>query len=1178
MSGQHERNRLRSAVWAALGLTLGATSGCLTTEATTCADGLLCPPALACHPVGGGCVDPAQLAACEPPAADGDACTVALAIGTCVDGVCEIGGCGNGDPEPGEACDDGNTISGDGCRADCDKIEACGDAAVDAGEACDDGNANPADGCDACAATTWDARALLQGAVAATTIGLNYPGDVAVDRAGNIYIADTVNHRVHRVDGASGVATAVAGTGVLGGEGDGGPATAARLANPCGVAVDGREVVFIADTSSQRIRAVDPRDGVIRTVAGDGLEGFAGDGGPATLARLRNPFGVVAAGDGTLYVSDTGNHRIRRVSPAGVITTIAGTGAPGSGGDGGPALAAQLDDPHGLALDPDRALYVGDLDNHRVRRIDLVTGLISTVAGTGVPGDSGDGGVATAAQLDAPDRVALDSGGALYVTDAARHRVRRIDPVTNQITTVAGTGAAGFAGDDGPADAAALRSPHGLAFAPDGDLLIVDSDNHRLRRIDADDATIRTVVGSGAIGYVGDGGDATAAALAYPWGLAIDATGNVFISDAYHQRVRRIDATTGVITTVAGAGLDGFGGDGGPATEASLAYPWGLALDGDVLYIADSENHRVRRVDLIAGGISTLAGTGVPGGAGDGGPATAAQLAEPHDVAVLPDGDVVIADSDNHRIRRVDVATGTISTFAGGVTAGDAGDEGVATAALLDSPYGVEVEADGGVLIADSGNNRIRRVTPDGTIHALAGTGAYGGAGDGGPADEATLRFPASIAVDLDGAVLIADTFSQRVRRVAPATGVITTIAGLGSEGASGDGGAPLGAAFRFPWAVDVAPDRAVIVIDTHNHRVRRLDPARATITSIAGALGPEGAGPAPAARLTDPRAIVVTPTDTYIAGGGAGVIQAVAVGATAVATVAGRYPHEAATGELARYRPDTFGDVGGVAFAAGAGALGADVLFLSSPSESQLYAVTLVDPRAPASWTIAPLTTGNVGHADGDLASARFREPTGLLVDAAGMLYVADTGNHVIRAIDLAAQQVTTVAGTPATLGYFGDGARADEALLHAPTAIARGPGGDLFIADTGNHRVRRIAAADALISTVLGDGVAASSGDGAPAWSFPVDAPRGVACDASGNLLVTSSATVRLVVADDDGVIDGSGPVQTIYGAAPRDSFPALATSCLTGIAALDATHVQVTDACTGLLIELTRQPVAP
>jgi sugar lactone lactonase YvrE len=243
---------------------------------------------------------------------------------------------------------------------------------------------------------------------------------------------------------------------------------------------------------------------------------------------------------------------------------------------------------------------------------------------------------------------------------------------------------------------------------------------------------------------------------------------------------------------------------------------------------------------------------------------------------------------------------------------------------------------------------------------------------------------------------------------------------------------------------------------------------------------------------------------------------------------------------------------------------------------------VSVGAPDATETWTIASLANdaGTPGFVNGAAATARFRKPTGLYFDAAtSRLYVADSGNHAIRAIDLAggvpSATVVTVAGTPATRGYFGDGGAATSALLYAPEAITRCPNGDLFIADTGNHRVRRVAGTT--ISTVLGVGVAASSGEGAPASSFPVEAPRGLACDGAGNIYATSSSAVRLIAADASMTVDGTGSVLTIYGKSPRTSFPSSVTRCVGGLA-LAGPAVQITDSCSGLLVELTPQPVTP
>jgi sugar lactone lactonase YvrE len=315
----------------------------------------------------------------------------------------------------------------------------------------------------------------------ATAAAVNLPRAVAVDADGNLFVTDTYNNRIRRVD-PDGRITTVAGNGVGGYSGDGGPAVDAAIFRPHGVAVDNRGHLFIADSPNHRIRMVDLSSGLIRTVAGTGEEGFSGDGGPATAARLDRPRFVIPTPDGGLLVADTDNHRIRRVDPAGVITTVAGTGVGGSAGDGGPAAAAELDDPRGLALDHDGNLYVADAVANRVRRIDRL-GVVTTAAGTGTAGYDGDFGSADRAALNEPRAVAVDAADNVFIADAANHRLRRIDHATGRITTIVGTGAAGFDGDGGPAAFATVSDPYGVVVDTAGRIVFTDTDNHRVRRL-----------------------------------------------------------------------------------------------------------------------------------------------------------------------------------------------------------------------------------------------------------------------------------------------------------------------------------------------------------------------------------------------------------------------------------------------------------------------------------------------------------------------------------------------------------------------------------------------------------------------------------------------------------------------------------------------------------------------
>ena len=336
--------------------------------------------------------------------------------------------------------------------------------------------------------------------------------------------------------------------------------------------------------------------GVIRTVAGSNQRGFSGDGGSAVSAAFDQPRAAAAGPDGTVYIADTFNHRIRRVDPGGAVTTLAGTGQAAFSGDGGPASAATLHWPHGVAVDPGGAgLYIADSANHRIRRVDLASGVIMTVAGNGTAGWAGDGGPAVAAQLQDPKAVWAAASGDLYVADSGNERIRRVDP-SGTISTIAGTGIQGYSGDGGPALAAQFDGPRGLAGDGVGNLYVADDNNNRVRRIDPS-GIMTTLAGTGTPAFSGDGGPARAAELNHPRGVAVDGRGNVFIADSMSHRVRMVDPG-GVISTVAGCGRQGFGGDGGPATVARLFEPRGVAVNAaGHLFVADTYNDRIRRVE-----------------------------------------------------------------------------------------------------------------------------------------------------------------------------------------------------------------------------------------------------------------------------------------------------------------------------------------------------------------------------------------------------------------------------------------------------------------------------------------------------------------------------------------------------------------------------------------------------
>lgn len=1129
-------------------------AGCLKSSSVHCGD-YVCGSDSVCVP--DGCARQDEIAACVG-LADADMCTTPSGgVGSCQNGVCRTGLCGNGAVDLGEVCDDGNRESGDGCRGDCSKFETC-DGILDIGEPCDDGNTNAADGCDACVQTKWTPTVIVGGLASAATLGVGFR-DVAVDANGNLYVADFNGHRVHRIDRGTNVVTPVAGVGSPGFGGDDGPATSAMLDGPTGIAVDGLGNVYIADTGNHRVRRVDAETGSIVTIAGTGVGDFGGDGGPATGADLNYPYRVTVDGLGNVFIADTYNNRVRKVdADTGVMSTVAGGGT--SLGDDGPATAAQLTEVYDITLDSAGNLYIADASWGRVRRVLATTGTITTVAGDGNYGDTGDGGPATSARLRYPVSVEVDALGNLYVGDGDTPRIRRVDAMTGVITAFAGSGQSGLAGDGGPATSASMTYPFGIAIR-EGDVYIADTANRRIRTVN-NVGTITTVAGTFA--DAADGGSATSAALVGdPLHVAADAMGNLYISDALGSRLRRVDAMTGAISTVAGTGSYGISGDDGPAANAPLYNAGSVVLDATGnLYLStwnNSNQPSIRRVDALTGVITTIVSSGL---------GTAMAMASD------AQGNLYLADSYFHVVRRVDALTRAITVHAGTGVAGFSGDDGDADLAQLNNPTGVRIDAAGNLLIADAGNFRIRKVV-GGIITTVAGNGGSGSTGDGGAATSAAIG-AASVAVDNDGTLYLYRAGTGRIRKVE--AGTITAFAGTGTAGFAGDGGPALAGALE---ATDVTVDGQgnVYVAGTYYpdasdriSYVRRIEATSGRITTIAGQIAPGGMGRGANKHLADPRALALGTSGAFIAGGGTGTVQRLH-SSGALAVVAGRHRQLVPTASLALYRDQSFGSIGGIALDETAGR------FYITEGNS-IHAVTMVDPDDETTWTIAPLANaaGTAGFTEGagiSAIAAQFRQPTGLYLDETSqMLYVADTGNHVIRTINLATGMVQTIAGVPATRGFVGDGQLATAALLQSPQAITRCSSGDLFIADTKNHRVRRIASGSNVISTVLGDGTAGSSGEGGPSSNFPIHAPQGLGCDATGNLYVTSTSTVRVVLAAASGVVDGTGEVQTVYGSRHSSSFPESVTTCLTGLVVVDATTLRVADACTGLLVEVRRE----
>jgi sugar lactone lactonase YvrE len=617
--------------------------------------------------------------------------------------------------------------------------------------------------------------------------------------------------------------------------------------------------------------------------------------------------------------------------------------------------------------------------------------------------------------------------------------------------------------------------------------------------------TISTFAGNGEVGFSGDGGIATAAQI-YAYDVAVDASGNLYVADADNNRIRKI-STGGIISTFAGTGIAGFSGDGAAATSAELNGPTGVTLDasGNV-YIADYGNNCIRKINS-GGIISTIAGNGTAGFSGDGAAATAAELNTPYKVAVDASGNVYIADLTNNRIRMVSPG-GLISTFAGNGTGGFSGDGAAATSAKLHFPEGVAVDAAGNVYIADRANNRIREVNTGGIISTFAGTGFAGFSGDGAAATLAKLSNPGSVTLDASGNVYIADRTNNRIRMITSG-GIISTVAGNGTAGFSGDGAAATSSELNGPWGVTVDGSGNIYVADQSNLRIRKVN-ISGIISTIAGtgslSFWGDG-GPATSAELHGPAGLTLDASgNMYITDRINNRIRKVSSGGI-ISTVAGNGT------------AGFFGD--------GAAATSAEInspygividtignLYISDQNNNRIRMVN-------TSGIISTVAGSGTGGFSGDSAGATLaylNSPYGITLDAARNLYISDDNNQRIRKVSTGGI-IYTVAGN-GTQGFAGDGTSAFTAELYHPAGVTFDGTGNMYIADQSNNRIRKISPSG-IISTIAGNGAAGFSGDGAIATSAELNGPIGVAVDGALNVYIADLNNNRIRRVSSSGII---------------------------------------------------------
>ncbi len=808
----------------------------------------------------------------------------------------------------------------------------------------------------------------------------------------------------------------------------------ASIGHAVSIAFDTLGNTYIADGPSNHLFKIDT-SGNLTLVAGNGAAGYSGDGGPATSATLGNPEGIFVDGSGNIFIADTDNCVIREVS-AGNISTVAGTPTScGYSGDGAPATSAQLNDPYGVFVDGSGDIFIADTDNCVVREVS--GGNISTVAGTpGSCGDSGDNALATSAQLDLPQGVFVALGG-IFIADTDNNLIRVVNPGTTQITIAGVAIPTGF-----------IQTVAGVFY-----------NSHE----------------GTACGFANDGQSAITAQLCAPVGVLVDASSNIFIADTNNFAIREVAAsTTNILTTVAGTlGTAGYSPNGTAAKSADLNYPSNMVVDSSGnIFIADTDNFVIEEVTASNSEIQTTIGNNKLAYSGDGGLAVDAELFSPGAVALDSAGNIYIADTPNSVIRVVNTGTAAITIAGVTIQAGDigtvaesyyvptgtalcdySGDLGPATSAQLCAPGGVFVDGSGNIYIADSGNNVIRVVNPGATQITIAGVTIQPGniatvagnstlcpdsaatCGDGGAATSAELATPNGVFVDSAGNIFIADTDDFVIREVSTA-GIISTVAGNYVQcteavaPSCGDGAAATGAQLYFPYGVFVDLSENIYIADTFDSRIRvAANPGASQAITIAG--------------------VSIPPGD--------------------IATVAGT----------------------------GARGYGGD---------------------------------------NGSPTAAQLDTPAGVFVDSAGDIFIADTDNAAIREVVAASGLIQTVAGTPLTAGFSGDGGQSTSAELNFPSGLFGNSAGTLFVADTDNARIRELV--PSIFVSVAPN-------------------PINVAISTQEQFTATVTSTNTAVTWEVDGIAGGNSIVGTITAAgiftAPA-TIPTPATVTITAVSAAD------------------------
>jgi hypothetical protein len=648
-------------------------------------------------------------------------------------------------------------------------------------------------------------------------------GQPAIDTQSNVFFgANTAGWRLRKIDTANTITT-------VGGApqffyGDGQYPTAAALGPRLSVSVVSPGALLVTDASNVRLRFVDAQP-VIQTIAGTGQTGYSGDGGLAVNATFLNPNMTATDSAGNIFVADSSNNMIRKITGFSTISRYAGSTTAGSTGDGGAALSARLAAPYGVAVDSANLLYITDTSNCVVRTVDPALGTIQRFAGNYTRGFSGDGGLATAAQLSYPKGISADSARNVYVADTGNSRVRRIAQSSGIISTIAGNGAEGYSGDNGPACSASLSSPTGVATDFAGNFYIADTNNNCVRFVNVSNGYINTVAGRPPRGgYLGNNTFATAALLSTPTDVGYDqSSGFLYIADEGNRRIRLLNTGTGIIYDYVGNGSPYSLGDQIPASNAIFGSITGVVADlQDNVYVADGGANIIRKIDAASGIITSAVGTGGGGFTGDG-PALSASVSTPRTMVADSNNNILFCDTDNHRIRKYITASGTVETIAGTGVAGYAGDTDYASTAQLNFPKALALDTSGNIFVGDSSNYRIRRIdAATGIITTYAGTGVPGTILAGGPATSTPISFITALTTDYTNTLYMTDYDTNGLWQISSGDATFRPLSGISTPSYLGDAGPLSNAQFNRPMGVITDVPGNFIIADSGNYRLRR--------------------------------------------------------------------------------------------------------------------------------------------------------------------------------------------------------------------------------------------------------------------------------------------------------------------------------------------------------------------